>query len=1402
MLPSSLLPATPRGTVAGGPRDTGSAAPRGADRTWTLVSHDGPVDVVVHAPDEAVLADVLPGLGSALGHPSPQLWAGSTALTAGTPLSSSALCHGAVLGLDRPGPRSTPDRASGALEVQVTGGPDAGRGLALGQGTLVVGRASGCGLVLTDPDVSRRHAVVSVAGGRVSVADLGSANGTSVSGTTDPGTPLGTEGREWPVGATVHLGSTTLRLTGPCSAVLDSAPARGGRVGIRPLPLPVAVAEGTSVHWPVAPAEPARRRLGWIAVALPAVGGVLMAWLLATPHFLFFALLSPLVAVATWCSDRLSGRRTHRAALADHAAALARAATELDLAVAADLAAREDRHPDPARLAAAARRRASPLWSRSGDPARPMPVRLGTGDGPSSVTRVEPDGSRVPVAVRHAPVTLPLGGVGVLGVVGPRGPAVGVARSLVCQLATLHPPTELRLVLVCGSRELTDWRWARWLPHLSAVVTPATPLPSSLLAPPHADRPGPQTLVVLDGTPDPAVVAALAHAPEQVVRLDVAGSEVALALPTPARLQVSGETGTTGRLRAPGLEHERTLALDAVGEAVAERLARDLAVLAVPSSGGELPSSARLLELPGSGAAMDPATGAPRGSWHRGRGRLTAVLGLTGDGPLVVDLVGDGPHALVAGTTGSGKSELLQTLVAGLALHQPPDRCSFLLVDYKGGAAFGAAAALPHTVGLLTDLDSHSTARALHSLSAELTRRERLLAEHGVRDLVDLPATVDAGRLVIVVDEFATLAEELPGFVSGLVGIAQRGRSLGVHLVLATQRPAGVVSPEIRANCSLRICLRTTDESDARDVLGSTLPAQLSPGQPGRAYLRSGSTAPVLLQVARVSGGSPPTDAAPTVTRSTWPMPPAQPGAHATPAGEPDLQRVVAALGERARTERIPPPHRPWLPPLPDRLPADALDRWRTDRAASVLRIGLCDVPDHQRQTPLELDLAIGGGWAFVGGPRSGRTTALATVLAEAVAQLPPDALHVHVLDHGGGALAATAASGTHTGTAVGRDDPHRTVRLVARLLEEVDRRRAVGCAEAPALLVLVDGWESLAAQLEEAEPATGAGGLLRLIRDGAAARLTVALTTDRAVPGSRVASALHTRVVLPLPDRADYAVAGIAARSVPGHRPPGRSLVGEDAVECQLALPRPAGRTPAGSPAAAAGAGPLRVAELPADPRLDLPDADQLGPGDPLALPLGPGDDDGAAVSVDVQRSGGLLVVGPPGSGRSSALHALGRHALALGAAVAELLPGPGAGPAAATGQPERLDRVDPAALREWARRQDGRPALVLADEVTGLPDAVADQLSALSRPSGSVLVLGTGTAAELAGSFRGPTAALRRARTALVLRPGPGDAELLGLRLPRTPLPARPGSGWLVTPAGATRVQVARHRGSADAV
>jgi DNA segregation ATPase FtsK/SpoIIIE, S-DNA-T family len=383
-----------------------------------------------------------------------------------------------------------------------------------------------------------------------------------------------------------------------------------------------------------------------------------------------------------------------------------------------------------------------------------------------------------------------------------------------------------------------------------------------------------------------------------------------------------------------------------------------------------------------------------------------------------------------------------------------------------------------------------------------------------------------------------------------------------------------------------------------------------------------------------------------------------------------------------------------------------------------------------------------------------------------------------------------------HTGTAVGGDDALRTVRLLDRLAQEVAARRATPSAEPrPHLLLLVDGAESVMTQLDESDPGRGSAALLRLVRDGAAAGLTCLLTADRAVPGGRLANAVGTRLVLPLPDRADYAVAGIPARDVPGHRPPGRALVGEDARECQLALPRLLPTAwPAGSPGQDR---PLSVPELPAAPVLPLP-----GPASvehPLRLPVGPGGDDGGVLAVDLARTGGLLVAGPPGSGRTTALESCARHLAAAGVAVLRVVRG--TPPTEAEPGQLRLDAGDVDGWQAWLTGLHGAPGAVVVDDSAVVADsAVLGALTAVETAPDVVLVV-AGTAAELSAAYRGPVPALRRRRSGLLLSPAPGDADLLGIRLPRTPVPSRPGSGWLVVAGTAQRVQVARREPPAAA-
>jgi S-DNA-T family DNA segregation ATPase FtsK/SpoIIIE len=903
--------------------------------------------------------------------------------------------------------------------------------------------------------------------------------------------------------------------------------------------------------------------------------------------------------------------------------------------------------------------------------------------------------------------------------------------------------------------------------------------------------PGPWTVVVIDGHVPGPVATALAGATDAGITVLSHGATTAqVRAPANSILTVTGELGTHARLQAPGTPARADVALDELPLEVAAQLARDLAGLAPPAGRSALPSEVRFLDIAGPGVHRAENSA---GHWTRNRGSLSVALGVGADGVERIDLCRQGPHALVAGTTGAGKSELLQTMVAGLALAHPPDRCSFLLVDYKGGAAFAEAARLPHTVGLLTDLDDATTTRALRSLTAELTRREALLAAHTVADIADLPDAVPLARLVIVVDEFATLAEELPAFVPGLVGIAQRGRSLGIHLVLATQRPAGVVSADIRANCTLRICLRTTDEADSRDVLGTSDAAHLPLDLPGRALVRTGAGALRLLQVARVSQPPPREDDAPVVAPWRWPTPSAAPAP--VSGADSDLAGLVRELDAQARAQAVTPPHRPWRLPLPATLSlqeAEALTG-AEQRPATQLLLGVLDRPDRQEQHPLLLDLAAGGGWLVVGGPRSGRTTLLRSVLSQAVSRQSVDRLHVHVVDGGGGGLASAVSTLPSVGTAIAGDDPLRAVRLVRRLAEEVTRRRSVGVSDDPRVLLLIDGVDALCALLEDADPARGAGELLRLVRDGGAVGLTCVLTADRAVPGGRLAAIAQHRLVLPLPDRADYAVAGVPMAAVPTIRPPGRAVAGEEAAECQLVLPLPLDAAAAATGRGSGGrTAPLRIVELAPDPIVD--GSLQTEASSSLRVVIGPGGDEGEILGVDLLRTGGLLVVGPPGSGRTTALEAVVGDLTAAGVPVLHL-GGLGAGSARAAGV-HQADLTDTAAAAEWLDGH-GRAAVVVCVDDLG-PAGSAAALAALPQlgaATGTALIAAAAPA-DVSTWFQGPVAGLRRARSGLLLCPGPGDADALGIRLPRTPVPVRPGSGWLVRAGAPERVQVARHR------
>ncbi|HEY2792647.1 MAG TPA: FtsK/SpoIIIE domain-containing protein, partial [Micromonosporaceae bacterium] len=498
----------------------------------------------------------------------------------------------------------------------------------------------------------------------------------------------------------------------------------------------------------------------------------------------------------------------------------------------------------------------------------------------------------------------------------------------------------------------------------------------------------------------------------------------------------------------------------------------------------------------------------------------------------------------------------------------------------------------------------------------------------------------------MIIDEFASLAEELPDFLTGMLGIAQRGRSLGVHLVLATQRPAGAVSLDIKANMSLRIALRMTDAAESGDVIDDAAASRIPRDRPGRALARLSAGELVEFQTAMV--GMPVSDTAQLLTQlDRWNRLPARPRpAHPVTS---ELQLLSAAIRQAAMSAEVRPARAPWLAPLPDRITVNHLEPAPAD--PYLVAFGLTDDPAKQRQEVATLDLSAGGSWGFIGGSRSGRSSALRTIIGQSVRGLTSEQLNLYVLDCTGRGFAAIRGL-PHCGAVLERDDPATIARLISRLLTEVaDRQRAFAdlgagtLAEAirlgarmPALLLAIDGWEGLSALSEDHDAGSSVDGLLQLLRDGPAVGLTVLITGDRAALGVRLGSAIDNKLILPLTERSDYAVAGIGLNSLPGTLRPGLTISTENGLHTQLALlvsdasplaQLDAIRRIALGRSNEAAEPRIVIRNLPE--RVELADLSAVRPVAAGHCLLGVGGDDGSAVSCELfQRYSRFLITGP----------------------------------------------------------------------------------------------------------------------------------------------------------------------------
>ena len=1342
-----------------------------------------PVDLDVTAPAAAPWGLVAPDVAAALGWPSDVRWTcAGDALLPEQSLGHPPLVTGALLVV---GQQESAQVPRGLLELHVVAGPDCGAVHRLRPGRHGVGRSANATVSLADPDVSRAHlSLVVTADGLFVEAD------DSVNGTTVDGLVVGQDERHAVrPGQRVGAGRTTLVVRSPVVRTASTRVTETGTVEVNRAPRPRPARPPVELRRPTRTDPPSRAGLPLVAMLVPLAVAIPVVLITRQLMFLLFALMTPVMVLGNALSDRMRGRRERREAgrrFADEGASFE---GELTAALADDLAAARSQHPDAAELLRCVTRPTARLWERAAGNPDVLDLLLGTGSVPSRVS-VRDEHAAAPRTIADAPVTVSLPAVGHLGVAGPRTDTLAVARHLICQVGAWHSPRTVSLVLLTAdTTSEPDWLWARWLPHLSGagVVADREAAKNVVahlldrLSSPDSGRgtwPGPVTVVVIDRASSlrslPGLAQLLAVGPSIGVHAICLDDDPSgLAGECGALLDLTGDDAV---LLADDLVVD-PVHRDAVSTGWAEQVARSLAGLsdATPATAtASLPREVALRDLLG----VDPTD--PEqvvAAWNRCPRTTSATIGVAADGPFTLDLRRDGPHVLVAGTTGAGKSELLQTLVAALAVANRPDELSFVLIDYKGGAAFGGCVDLPHTSGLVTDLDEHLAERALVSLGAELTRRERLLKAMGCSDIDAFehdrdhdPQLPPLARLVVVIDEFRLLAEELPAFVAGLVRVAAVGRSLGVHVVLATQRPAGIVSADIKANVNARIALRVRDRADSDDVVDAPDAARIDAATPGRAVFRTGSQAVREVQIARVGGMTSLVDPDRVRVRRVGDPAPEQPGGD-------DLAAIVSGLRAAMALAGVGPAPAAWLPPLPAHLGRPP--------AGAAGALGLVDLPAQLRQPALCWRGVDDGHLGICGGPRSGRTSALISIALALTECRSPDDLSLHVIDAASGQLTALNAL-PHSGTILGRDEPALISRFVRLLTAEV-RRRLDHRTSDPPMVLLVDGWDSLVEALDGLDHGRTTDALIALLRDGRAAGLAAVVAGHRSLLTSRVTSVLAERWLLRVTDPTDLLLAGVSPAALGPDAPPGRGVRTSDGATLQLASPGDIG------PAAAAHqrwpparTRVLRVAELPQS--VDLEVLTQQTPA-ALGLLLGVGGDEPRPVRLDLDRHRVFVIAGPGGSGRSTALRTIARglHGTTSLVAICPRSSGLDAGPWPVLGA------RDDAAL---ARVLDADPTThVLVDDVELIADSAIDHLlDDLARLRGPLRLVLAGTTAALAASFRGCAATARAARTGLLLAPTSGsDGEPLGVRAEPGGRTA-PGRGLLVLAGVQQPLQVAR--------
>ncbi|NYJ35565.1 type VII secretion protein EccCa [Nocardiopsis aegyptia] len=1030
------------------------------------------------------------------------------------------------------------------------------------------------------------------------------------------------------------------------------------------------------------------------------------------------------------------------------------------------------RHPAPDLLTEPARARTRRWERRASDPDF-LDVRVGSGVRPLArrlVLKVDTSSPLIvydPVCqgsadqlielyadVPEMPLVVPLSRHSVISVVGDRDAGRGLVRAMIAQLAVFHSPHDVRIGVVRDHKVRTRWEWLKWLPHNGFEDAKDGPMPArfvsgntvqvaELLADEIERRtvdlqrrrgkpPGPGTqrlVVVLDGEhqstlsglhaepPVPDLASLGIHVITLVADRREEPESVSLRLMVQADGTLSEDTENPGA-REDASHSPLSGTADRASVAHLTMLARLLAPYGISVTDGD-DAMHETVGLPEILGVPDVAELDTRRTWRRRSTgdylRVPIGVGPSGN-TVLLDLKesafgGMGPHGLVVGATGSGKSEMLRTMVASLVINHSPEHLALLLVDFKGGATFADTDRLPHSAGLITNLadDDSLVVRFREATFGELVRRQQLLKEAG--NLPNLHAyeaarendpTLDPlPHLLIIIDEFSELLTAHPDFAELFVAIGRIGRSIGVHLLLATQRLESGKIKGLESHLSYRVGLRTFSEAESREAIGVGDAYHLPP-EPGSGYLKVDTSVFERFKAAMVSQPYvPPVKEEKEEHEPVLPLLSFNGLAKVTGADslvESLMGEIKDKAEEKRKTEKRTTlqvtvdrlvasgadPVRPvWLPPLPEALTFDsvltdlgeggeALEGPGTEPhpAEAKAVFGLTDIPREQRVVPAEMDFTGGeGNVVILGGPQSGKSTLLRTMITSLAWRYPPGRVAVYAIDFGGGALQAMDEL-PHVAGVAGRADPERVQRILTDVAGHLDRRQRVfrkHKLDSPAalrqaradgrvpssvvgdLFLMIDGWSAVRDAFDAADDF-----LMDIATRGPSLGVHTILTgAASSQVRSRLQALFGGRFELRLSDPMDSGIGRKIAEEIPKDTP-GRGLSSSE-NHTHVALPRVDGvaddedltngihdliaRVKERWPQEAVQG----VRTLPLKVELDdLLKGRKGTKGRSRELVLGMGESSLAPVTTNLSRDPHLVVFGDPQSGKSTLLRGL----------------------------------------------------------------------------------------------------------------------------------------------------------------